>query len=190
MYHFCVYTFFCLKHNSLACWTCFVERCRWLDLIWNMWAVCMNNDFKSSTKSFQQRKTKTSAHKWKQKTPNEKLKMMRRSPLNFQLKKKRASTFYMAFCAIHSFHLKYVYFSSDKIVLISRFSAFTFHSLYFPSHAHFTTFPNFAAHFCSVRLSQPLSCIIDINRVRALAIILPSSEMLRDFFFSFQTNYL
>lgn len=87
MYHFCVYTFFCLKHNSLACWTCFVERCRWLDLIWNMWAVCMNNDFKSSTKSFQQRKTKTSAHKWKQKTPNEKLKMMRRSPLNSQLKK-------------------------------------------------------------------------------------------------------
>lgn len=112
--------------------------------------------------------------------------MMRRSPLNFQLKKKRASTFYMAVCAIHSFHLKYVYFSSDKIVLISRFSAFTFHSLYFPSRAHFTTFPNFAAHFCSVRLSQPLSCIIDINRVRALAIILPSSEMLRDFFSPFK----
>lgn len=190
MYHFCVYTFFLSEAQFARLLNMFRGTLSLAGFDMKHVGCVHEQRLQIQHKKFPAKKNKDQRTQMETKPPNEKLKMMRRSPLNFQLKKKRASTFYMAVCAIHSFHLKYVYFSSEKIVLISWFSAFTFHSLYFPSRAHFTTFPNFAAHFCSVRLSQPLSCIIDINRARALAIILPSSEMLRDFFFSFQTNYL
>lgn len=82
----------------------------------------------------------------------EKLKMMR-SPLIFQLKK--VCFFFRSLgAAIHLFaQIRFFFccFSSDKLVRISV-TACTLQRL----------------------LSHPLSCLIDINRVRALAIILHS----------------